>query len=85
MENDEKSFFKSLIQAYETLLQKYMNKTRKNKGGMTHDQIARELYIIDKKAKNQLKSDDSNPYGIEAYENERRRLRAKAFGEGNNY
>ena len=82
-ENDQKTAFESLIQEYDKILQMYMNKTRKNEGDLPSDRIAHELSGIDKKAKSQLNSDPSSPYGIKAYEKERRRLRAKAFGDAN--
>jgi len=82
-ENDQKITFASLIQEYDKLLQMYMNKTRKNEGNIPSDRIAHKLAGIDKKAKNQLDSNPSNPYGIEAYEKERKILRAKAYGNDN--
>ncbi len=55
-----------------------MDKMRKTEGDVPSDRIADELAKIDKMARRQLTSDADSLYGIEAYEKERRDLRALA-------
>ena len=81
--NDQKKLFESLTKEYESYLQNYMDKTRKDEGDVPHDRIAHELSLIDKKANSELTSDPQSPYGKEAYEKTRRDLRSKAFGKEN--